>query len=165
MRQVVVALKEAVDGRESDIILELLEDLEFLLQDLFLRVGVVCYIDEILDFWHVDFFVLASDQHGCHSDQLKLASRDMALLSVAVHQVDGDEQRLRLQLVLQVNFDQPRDEDCPHSIRQIGLVRILSTLCVRLQKHFRALHMRCAVPGDFSNVLWVVQHLDVALGH
>ena len=115
-------LQETVDGWERDFIRQLLQDLEFLFQYLFLGVGVVCDVDEIVHLRHVDLFILASDEHGADAEQLVLAPRDALLLAVAIDQVYCDVERLGLELILQVHLNEPRHENSSHSIRQIRLV-------------------------------------------
>ena len=116
------SLQETVDGWERDFIRQLLQDLEFLFQYLFFRVGVVRDVDEIVHLWHVDLFILASDEHGADAQQLVLAPRDALLLAISINQVYCDVKRLGLKLILQVHLNEPRHENSPHSIRQIRLV-------------------------------------------
>ena len=102
-----VAFQETIYGRERDFIVELLEDLELLSQDLLLRVSVVCDVYEILNFRHVDFFILGRDEHGGDAKELILAAWDFLRRTVSVNQVHSDEECLRLELILQVNFNEP----------------------------------------------------------
>lgn len=63
LSEVVEPFDEAERGREGHIVVQLLQDSEFELQDLLLRVSVVCNVDKVINFWHIDLLVLASDKH------------------------------------------------------------------------------------------------------
>lgn len=48
-----------------------LHDLLLHVEDLFLLVGVVGDVDEVIDVWGKQFFVLGGNEHGRHANQLQ----------------------------------------------------------------------------------------------
>ena len=86
-----VALEETIDGWKSYFIVQMRQDLELLFQDLLLRVSVVRDVNEILDFGHVDLFILGSNEHRGDTKKLIFATWDFLFLTVAVNYVHGDE--------------------------------------------------------------------------
>ena len=122
--------------------------MEFLFQYLFFGVCVIGDIDEIADFWHIDLFILAGDEHGPNAKQLILTPRDAFLLAIAINEVYCDVKRLGLELILKVHLYKPRHENSPHSIRQIRLI-LTSAGCFGLKVGLGAHHVICAIMCHF----------------
>ena len=158
-----VALQEAVHGRESDVKVERLQDLVLLVQNLLLCVRVVRNVHKVLDFRHVDFFIFASNEHRSHTQQLVLATRYLLPLAVPVNQVDSDEECLWVQRVLQVDLDEPRDQDSSHPVGQIRLVRAASAAFTGLEPVLRLVQVIGAGRCHVGHVLRVTYLLQVAL--
>ena len=104
------------------------------LTDLGGAVGVVSDVDEVIDFWRVDFLHLAGNEHGRHSNQLQFLTADgeafalqkhevlltragktgKAHLEELVNDVDSHVERLLQQLELGVDLHQPVHQHGPH---------------------------------------------------
>ena len=94
------------------------------LQDVSLGVGPVGDVDEVLHLGSVDFFVLSSDQHRGHTHELELAATDLldVMLEISVQDGHGGVESLLQQVELEVDTDQPVDEDSPHLGQNLGLI-------------------------------------------
>ena len=54
---------------------------------------------------------LRSDEHGGDTEQLELVERDFLPTEVTIDDVDRDKERFGQQVELNLNYDQPIDED------------------------------------------------------
>lgn len=45
---------------------------------------------EVADFWRVDLFELASDEHRSHTDELQVAPKNLGARKVAVDEIHRD---------------------------------------------------------------------------
>ena len=64
-----------------------------------------------LEFERINFFILASHEHGTHSDLMEVRWRECLLgqLEISVHVLDGQKEGLVLALVAAENLDHPID--------------------------------------------------------
>ena len=115
---------QAVEGeRSAQVEVEDGQDPDLHPQDVSLGVGPVGDVDEILHLRSVDLFVLSSDQHGGHTDELELAAADLldVMLEISVQDGHGGVESLLQQVELEVDTDEPVDEDSPHPGQDLGL--------------------------------------------
>ena len=114
--------EEAMGAGDGDLVVKSLEDPLLRLQDLVSGVGPIADVDKIPELGRVDLLVLGGDQKAGNTDELELGTLDLLDRKVPVDEVDGEVQRLRHQLELEVNLDQPIDEDGTHALVDVGLV-------------------------------------------
>lgn len=74
-----------------------------------------------LDLWGVDLLVLGGDEHGSASDELKLVALNRAQRQEAINNIDREEKSLLVKLELEVNLNEPVDEDLAHLGVDVGL--------------------------------------------
>ena len=117
-----VSLEEQVGTGEGDVEPELLEHLAFHLQDLLLGVGFVGHIDEISEIRWVDLLVLARGEKRGNADQLELLPADLGFFEIAIDEVNGQEEGLVDELELQVDVDEPVDENGAHFLIDVCLL-------------------------------------------
>ena len=79
-------------------------------------------MDVVLDERGPDLFVLAGYQHSAYAYELKVLLGNYNLFKVPVNQVDSHEQALHLQFELEVDLDDPVNEDAPHPFRDVRLL-------------------------------------------
>ena len=114
--------EEGVSTGDGDLVLQGLEDLLFHVDDLVTGVGTVADVDQIAQFRGVDLLVLGGDEEARHADELELGPFHLLPLEVAVDEVDRQVERLRHELELEMDLDQPIDEDGAHPLVDVGLV-------------------------------------------
>ena len=131
--------------------LELLQDVLLHLEKFILRVGMVRDVDIVSHTWRVDLLVLASDHHGSHTDELEVFSVNSDVTQVPVNKVDGEEESLRQESILDVHLDKPINQNLPH--RLIYIVLILHV--VRLW-HALSLGCQAMVVDEVSMLCHVV---------
>lgn len=119
---------------------------------MFSIVGVVGNIAEVFDFRHLNLLILAGDEHCCDSNQLVFPSLHFPHLAEAIDEVDRNEERLCLEIVLQMNLDEPRYENGPHSVGQLRLV-LTHTAGACLMELLGPLHMLSALLGNLYDVM------------
>lgn len=102
--------------------LELLQDVLLHLEKFILRVGMVSDVDVVSHPWRVDLLILASNHHGSHSDELEIFPVNSDVTQVPVNEVDGEEECLRQQSILDVDLDKPINQNLPHRLVDIILV-------------------------------------------
>lgn len=85
-------------------------------------------------------------------------------LTVAVHKVYGDVERLCLELVLRLHFDEPRDQDAAHSVLQIRL-DWTESVTGRVKVCLGCEHVLRAVLSHVRDVLGVIVTLKVERLH
>jgi hypothetical protein len=84
-------------------------------------ISIICDINEIIDFWHLDLLDLAANKQCRNSQQLKLLPTYLHPLQDPVNDPHRHEQSLFCQSELEVHLDQPVDEDGPHLLGEVGL--------------------------------------------
>lgn len=126
------SLQEPEAGGVVDLKVQGVQHLHLLVKNLLFAVSVVRDVNEVFHNGSVDFFVFASYQHRCHSDQLQVLSGDFFFFEISVDQVDGQVQCLRDQLELVVHVHQPVHQDRAHFLVDVllGLGHVVtSRLC------------------------------------
>jgi len=93
---------------------------------------------------------------------LVLTARHNSLLTVAVNQVDCDEECLREKLELEVHLDKPVHENATHALSDFCL-DLRDTGGLRLQFIFTLVHVIGAVGCVEGHVLGVIKPFDIAL--
>jgi len=117
-----VSLEEQVGTGEGDVEVQLLEHLSLHLENLLLGVSFVSHVDEISQIRWVDLLILAGGEKRGDSNQLKLLSADLSFLKIAVNEVHCQEQGLVDKLELEMDVDQPVDENRAHFLIDVGLL-------------------------------------------
>lgn len=148
------ALQVAEAGGRRHVEVEPPQHLTLHLQDAVPTVGVVRHVDEVSDLWRVDLFVLGSDEHGGHAEELVVGAADLLDLGEAVDDVDSQKESFRQQLKLHVHLDQPLNQDLPHLSGDVRLV--LDAGGRGLIPGFCGLHMALALRSVLSDSLGVV---------
>ena len=82
-------------------------------QDLSARVRLIGDVDEVAHLGWVDLFVLRDHEESRDSDELHLLLADLVQAAVPVDDVHGEEERLRPQLEVVVDLNQPVHECRP----------------------------------------------------
>ena len=114
--------EEGVSAGDGDLVLQGLEDLLLHVDDLVAGVGTVADVDQIAKFRGVDLLVLGGDEEARHADELELGPFHLLPLEVAIDEVHREVERLRHELELEMDLDQPIDEDGAHPLVDVGLV-------------------------------------------
>jgi hypothetical protein len=78
---------------------------------------------ERADLRRVNLLELGGDEHARDAHQLQLWARARVLGQAAVDEVDGEEERLRVQLVLLRHLHQPVHQDAAHGGVDVALHR------------------------------------------
>lgn len=84
-------------------------------------VGTITDIDKIAKLGRVDLLILRGDQKAGDTDELKLRSGDFLALQESIDEVDGQVEGLRDKLKLEMDFDQPIDQDSTHAFVDVRL--------------------------------------------
>lgn len=116
------SLGEAVGGRDGEVELKGVEHDALHSQDLLSGVSLVGDVNKVTHLRGVDLLVLGGDEHGGTADQLELGAGDSATLEESIDDVDGQVKRLFAELELEVDLDQPVDENLSHFGVDIGLL-------------------------------------------
>ena len=117
-----VSDEEGVSAGDGDLVLQSLENLLLHVDDLVAGVGTVADVDQIAQFRGVDLLVLGGDEKARHADELELGSFHLLSLEVSVDEVDREVERLRHELELEMDLNEPIDEDGAHPLVDVGLV-------------------------------------------
>jgi hypothetical protein len=131
-------------------------------------VGAVANVHQVTELRRVDLLVLGRDQETGNTDQLQLGTRDLLELEVAINEVDRQVQSLRHELELQVDLNQPVDEDRTHTLVDVRLP--LHVHWANRRRHFvlpeEDIHLRNVAGGAerilgvaLINVVGVSRHL------
>ena len=117
-----VALEEQVGTGEGDVEVQLLEHLTLHLQDLLLGVRLISDVHKISQVWWVDLFILTGREKGGNAHQLELLSGNLGPLQVTIDQINRQEEGLIDKLKLEMDVDEPVDENGAHFLIDIGLL-------------------------------------------
>ena len=79
-------------------------------------------VDIVCDARWVDLLILASNHHGSHTDELEIFPVNSDVTKVPVNEVDGEEECLRQQSILDVHLDKPINQYLPHRLVDVILV-------------------------------------------
>mmetsp|Transcript_128265 Transcript_128265/g.411002 ORF Transcript_128265/g.411002 Transcript_128265/m.411002 type:complete len:344 (-) Transcript_128265:240-1271(-) len=82
--------------------------------DLLFGVGLVGDVDEVVDAGGAQLLELGRDEQSSDAHELQELPRGGLPRQVGVDEADREEERLRLELVLLVDIDEPVDKDGPH---------------------------------------------------
>ena len=107
-------LQEQVRRGDSDVEVELFEHLTFHLKNLFFGISFVSDIDKVSQIWRIDFFILAGSEKCSDSDKLEFLSGDLSFFKISVNEIDSQEKRFVDQFELEMDINQPVDEDGSH---------------------------------------------------
>ena len=114
--------EEGVGGRDVDPVVELAEHLGLHLEYLLACVRPVADVDQVAELGGEDLLELGRDGQGRDAHELELGPGNLADVEVPVDDVHGQVERLGDQLELEVDLDEPVDEDRPHALVDEGLV-------------------------------------------
>ena len=156
-----VSDEEGVSAGDGDLVLQSLENLLLHVDDLVAGVGTVADVDQIAQFRGVDLLVLGGDEKARHADELELGSFYLLPLEVSVDEVDREVKRLRHELELEMDLNEPINEDGAHPLVDVGLVlhvRRSDGSGVLLASEVEVLFVRAfenlAMVGDSGTFVW-----------
>lgn len=136
------------------------EDLELHLKDLVFRELILADIDEILQQRWINFLVLGSDKHRSDCNKLNLAIAYLSASKVPIDDVTRDEERLRQQLEVVLNLDEPVNESRADRLVYLGLtvhIQIIDRPIIFLGEHVLE-----DVAAELANVEYRVECVAIA---
>ena len=126
-----IALKETIGTGLLDFELQMEKDALLHSQNLRPCVSIVRQIDEILDVWWINFFILGCDEKRCHTHELYVALHHVEDRKVTIDQVNGEEECLWQQLKFSVHTNNPIDKNSTNVLINVSLVAHVKAIWLR----------------------------------
>lgn len=88
---------------------------------LYVLVGVVSDVAEIVHLWGVDLLKLGSNKHTCDTHKLQHTTHTAVLGQAPVYEIDCQKESIRHQFVLLCHFYEPIHQNSAHCVVDVSL--------------------------------------------
>lgn len=109
-----ISLQEPESRCNLNVEIQNLEHLPFHIQYLFLCVCVVSYVHKVSHNRWIYLLILTCNQHRSNTNKLKFLSIDLLFFKVPVDQINSQVETFGDKLKLEMNFDQPINQNRSH---------------------------------------------------
>lgn len=140
-----LAVDELEHGRHREVELERVEHAHFHVEDFLGGLGLVRDLHEVTHLRRLDFLLLAGDEHAGHAHQLQLRAVHVGNGQVAVDGGNCEVKSFGQQLELEVDFNQPVNQNPTHLFVDVGLgfhlIRVGFVVCLGFEAV--VVHIHC----------------------